>query len=79
VALTLSIGGWVDEVGHHGVTAGNDSKVGPSDRAGGQPSIRTTTKGDRTTVIYGTSSQQPLEFEFKIRYKFIPRGLAVVR
>ena len=39
-----------------------------------------TSKGGDTTVI--TSSQQqpnPLEFDFKIRYKFIPKSLAVVR
>ena len=45
-----------------------------------QNPILTSARGEMT-VISGGSSAQPsaLEFDFKIRYKFIPKSLAVVR
>lgn len=68
VALTLNIGGYaLDKKGLSPPTSQNSSN------------IRTTMKGDKTVISSGTPNAQPIEFEFKIRYKFIPRGLAVVR
>ena len=70
VALTLNVGGYAVE---------NSAMVGSGENSTVENNIRTTTKGDKTVISSGTTNAQPIEFEFKIRYKFIPRGLAVVR
>lgn len=77
IALTLSIGG------PSGIWSGLPRNVSqapppgqfyPEDHHLMQKT--TTVKGDKTVMA---SAQQPLEFDFKIRYKFIPRHLATVR
>ena len=62
----------------------NSSQGGSGGGGGGNETVQNfskwTSKGGDTTVI--TSSQQQtnhFEFDFRIRYKFIPKSLAVVR
>lgn len=86
IALTLSIGG-NGNLGSNkdstfttngkNVTSSSSSLAASVQAA--IPSVQihqTNAKGDKTVI---TSVQQPIEFDFKIRYKFVPKSLAVVR